>query len=156
MSGIGMLSVEDQMSIETHLKDFLEKSEAQWAALVDRGGNLFAEFGENGSLDMTILCALAAGSFAATAELAKRLGEKEFSALYQEGKAISILMTSLTHESLLVIVFNDKTNIGLVRFYAQQAATTLNSCLQNASDAAANADPLQVEGELPDGTKSIF
>lgn len=148
MPGIGMLSVEDQMAIEGHLKDFLGKAEAQWAALVDRGGNLFAENGVIGSLDVTILSALAAGSFAATRELAKRLGEQEFTALYHEGANISILMTSLHFECLLLTVFGEKTNIGLVRFYAQQAATTLNEALQTASDTAAQAEPLQVESEF--------
>ncbi|MEO0454806.1 MAG: roadblock/LC7 domain-containing protein, partial [Verrucomicrobiota bacterium] len=75
MSSIGMLSVEDQSVIETHLQEFLSKGESQWAALVDRGGNLFAEYGDIGGLDISILCALAAGSFSATKELAKRVGE---------------------------------------------------------------------------------
>ncbi|MDQ3313973.1 MAG: hypothetical protein M3505_04985 [Verrucomicrobiota bacterium] len=37
-------------------------------------------------IDVTIIAALAAGSFAATKELARRIGEVEFNALYQQGK----------------------------------------------------------------------
>jgi len=155
MPGIGMLSVDDQMAIEGLLKDFLGKSEAQWAALVDRGGNLFAEYGQLGGPDVTILSALAAGSFAATRELAKRLGEQEFTALYHEGGRICILMTSLHFDCLLLTVFGEKTNIGLVRFYAQQSAATLNACLQNASEAASTVAPLQVESELSSGQSII-
>ncbi len=155
MPGIGMLSVEDQMAIEGHLKDFLNKAEAQWAALVDRGGNLFAEYGKIGVLDVSILSALAAGSFAATRELAKRLGEDEFTALYHEGASISILMTSLHFDCLLLTVFGEKTNIGLVRFYTQQAAATLNVALKTASDAAAHIEPLQVDSEFS-GEQSII
>jgi predicted regulator of Ras-like GTPase activity (Roadblock/LC7/MglB family) len=151
MTGIGMLSVEDQMAIEGHLKDFLVKSESQWGALVDRGGNLFAENGDIGQVDLMIMCALAAGSFAATKELAKRLGESEFTALYHEGSRMSILMTSLHFDCLLLTVFTDKTNIGLVRFYAQQAAGTLNTSLREASESAANSEPLQLDTELPGG-----
>jgi len=148
MASIGMLSVEDQSVIEKHLKDFLGKAECQWAALVDRGGNLFAENGETGSLDMSILCALAAGSFSATKELAKRLGEGEFTALYHEGKGVSILMTALDHECLLVTVFSDQTNIGLVRFYSQQTSPHLNEVLQKASESSAK--PLQLDAEISD------
>ncbi|NJK91754.1 MAG: hypothetical protein HC904_07980 [Blastochloris sp.] len=155
MTGIGMLSVEDQMAIESHLKDFLVKSESQWAALVDRGGNLFAENGDIGQVDLMIMCALAAGSFAATKELAKRLGESEFTALYHEGAHMSILMTSLHFDCLLITVFTDKTNIGLVRFYAQQTAATLNESLKSASESAANAEPLQVDSELSGETNII-
>lgn len=155
MTGIGMLSVEDQMAIESHIKDFLTKSESQWGALVDRGGNLFAENGDIGAVDLMIMCALAAGSFAATKELAKRLGEGEFTALYHEGAGMSILMTSLHFDCLLITVFTGKTNIGLVRFYAQQAATTLNGCLLSASESAANAEPLQLDTEYNGQTNII-
>ena len=72
-----MLTAEDQTAIEQRLTDFLSKCEAQWSALVDKGGNLFAQAGDTGNLDLSILSALAAGSFAATHELAKRLGESE-------------------------------------------------------------------------------
>jgi predicted regulator of Ras-like GTPase activity (Roadblock/LC7/MglB family) len=133
-----MLSVNDQLVIEKHLRNFLGKSEAQWTALVDRGGNL----------DVTVLSALAAGSFSVTKELAKRLGEKEFMALYHEGLHISILMMSLYYDCLLLTVFSERTNIGLVRFYARQTFISLNACLETASQSAALAEPLTIDFEL--------
>ena len=151
MTGIGMITAEDQTAIETQLADFLEKSEAQWSALVDKGGNLFAQQGDTGTLDLSILSALAAGSFAATHELAKRLGESEFSALYHEGHGQHILMSALHHECLLVTIFGEKTNIGLVRFYAHQVTSLLNGILQHASDKEAQAEPLVLEGDFLSG-----
>ena len=143
-----MLTAEDQMAIEQRLADFLAKSEAQWSALVDKGGNLFAQSGNTGTLDLSILSALAAGSFAATHELAKRLGESEFSALYHEGHGQHILMSALTHECLLVTIFGDRTNIGLVRFYAQQATGSLNDLLMQAQAHEATAAPLLLDGDF--------
>lgn len=151
MTSIGMLSVEDQIKIEDLLQEFLGKSESQWAALVDKGGNLFAENGLTGPLDMSILSALAAGSFAATRELARRLGENEFTALYHEGGNISILMTSLEFDCLLLTVFNEKTNIGLVRFYAQQAAVGLNGALRTASESSSDEVNLDADYQPADG-----
>jgi predicted regulator of Ras-like GTPase activity (Roadblock/LC7/MglB family) len=148
MHGIGMLTAEDQIAIEQVLADFLRKSEAQWSALVDKGGNLFAQSGDTGGLDLSILSALAAGSFAATHELAKRLGESEFSALYHEGMGLKILMSALRHECLLITIFGDQTNIGLVRFYAQQTTMTLGSLLQSAQEKEASSAPLLVEGDF--------
>ncbi|MDX6765786.1 MAG: roadblock/LC7 domain-containing protein [Candidatus Methylacidiphilales bacterium] len=145
---IGMLSVEDQVAIECTLKEFLAKSESQWTAVVDKGGNLFAEMGDIGTLDISILSALAAGSFAATRELARRLGEQEFTALYHEGSHISILMTALQFDCLLITVFGDKTNIGLVRFYAQQTTPALDAALSNASENEAQAGPLELDTDL--------
>ena len=155
MTAIGMLTAEDQMAIENQLADFLKKSEAQWSALVDKGGNLFAQSGDTGTLDLSILSALAAGSFAATHELAKRLGESEFSALYHEGHGQHILMSALHHECLLVTIFGEKTNIGLVRFYAHQVTSTLNTALKDASDKEATATPLQLEGDFINNTATI-
>jgi predicted regulator of Ras-like GTPase activity (Roadblock/LC7/MglB family) len=143
-----MLTIEDQAAIEHRLVDFLAKSEAQWSALVDKGGNLFAQSGDTGNLDLSILSALAAGSFAATHELAKRLGESEFTALYHEGHGQHILMSALLHECLLVTIFGERTNIGLVRFYAQQATVSLNDLLEKARDKEATAAPLQFEGDF--------
>lgn len=150
-----MLTAEDQMAIESQLVDFLKKSEAQWSALVDKGGNLFAQSGNTGSLDLSILSALAAGSFAATHELARRLGESEFSALYHEGHGHHILMSALQFECLLVTVFGEKTNIGLVRFYAQQATSALNSHLRHARDKEVQMDPLALEGDFLSGAAAI-
>ena len=143
-----MLTVEDQLAIESRLADFLSKSEAQWSALVDKGGNLFAQSGNTGSLDLSILSALAAGSFAATHELAKRLGESEFSALYHEGHGQHILMSALAHECLLVTIFGERTNIGLVRFYAQQATGALNDLLKQAQAKEASVGPLVLDGDF--------
>jgi len=150
-----MLTAEDQMAIEQQLIEFLAKSEAQWSALVDKGGNLFAQHGNTGMLDLSILSALAAGSFAATHELAKRLGESEFSALYHEGQGQHILMSALQHECLLVTIFGEKTNIGLVRFYAQQVTGTLNGLLQQARDKEAVAEPLILDGDFLSGSGAI-
>src|ERR1700744_5864062 len=155
MTGIGMLTAEDQMAIEEQLSDFLVKSEAQWSALVDKGGNLFAQHGDTGTLDLSILSALAAGSFAATHELARRLGESEFSALYHEGHGQHILMSALHHECLLVTIFGEKTNIGLVRFYAQQVTGTLNASLKSASEKEATATPLQLDGDFLNNSAAI-
>ena len=152
MTGIGMLTAEDLGAIERQLLDFLEKSEAQWSALVDKGGNLFAQCGDTGTLDLSILSALAAGSFAATHELAKRLGESEFSALYHEGQGQHILMSALHHECLLVTIFGERTNIGLVRFYAHQFTGMLNAILKRASENESQSEPLLLDGDFGSST----
>lgn len=149
-----MLSVEDQTAIEAKMREFLARSESDWSAVVDKGGNLYVQSGDTGPIDLTTLSALAAGSFAATREIARRLGEGEFTALYHEGKDARILMTSLQYDCLLITVFGQRTNIGLVRFYAQQLTLALNADLDVASQRNASADPLQVDVDL--ANKSFF
>lgn len=147
---ITALSEEDQIAIQKELQDFIKKAESQWAAVVDKGGNLFAQFGDAKNLDLGILSALGAGSFAATHELAKRLGEKEFASLYHEGKETGILMTALIFDCLLLTFFSKETNEGLVRHYVDQTAPTLNALLTRANN---NATP---PPELDQPTAPLF
>ena len=74
---------------------------------------------------------LAAGSFAATRELARRIGEIEFNALYHQGNGSHIFMNSVDEETIMITVFGPRTTVGLVRFYstgtAQQVALLLKS-----------------------------
>ena len=128
------LTAEEVQDFEKIMGEFLVKSEARWAALADKGGNLFAQMGDTAGLNLGVLSALGAGSFAATHEMAKRLGEKDFSTLYHEGQELSVLMSSLEYECLLITVFDKNTNVGLVRLCAQEATEPLNVGLRQASE----------------------
>lgn len=131
---ITSISEQDQNSLQEKMGEFLKNSESQWTALIDKGGNLLAQCGDTTNLNLPTLSALGAGSFAATQELAKRLGEKEFASLYHEGRDIGILMTALQFDCLLLAVFGKQTNEGLVRHYVQQTAQDLNTLLTSISE----------------------
>jgi hypothetical protein len=64
-------------------------------------------------------------------------------------------MSALHHECLLVTIFGEKTNIGLVRFYAQQITTVLNVLLQGAREKEAKASPLLLDGDFLGGPAAI-
>jgi hypothetical protein len=57
-------------------------------------------------------------------------------------------MSALHYECLLVTIFDEKTNIGLVRFYAQQVTGNLNQLLKQAQEKEAIADPLLIESDF--------
>src|SRR5262249_15127592 len=98
-----------------------------------RGGSILTQEGEiPPSIDATILSALAAGSFAATRELALRVGETEFSALHQQGRQQHILMSAVNSDAMLMSVFGPKTTLGLVRFYGAGAVKKINAVLEQA------------------------
>ena len=86
-------------------------------------------------MDVTIIAALAAGSFAATRELARRIGEIEFNALYHQGNGSHMFMNSIDDNTIMITVFNSQTTVGLVRFYsaatAQNVAQILKSLQRN-------------------------
>jgi predicted regulator of Ras-like GTPase activity (Roadblock/LC7/MglB family) len=130
METIPFLTTEDVAALDGLLSDFIQKSEAEMTVVVDKGGIIIAENGKTGTIDMTIVAALAAGSFAATKELASRIGELEFSALYHQGKKQHIFMSSVDEYTIIITVFGERTTVGLVRFYITNVTAQLASLLK--------------------------
>lgn len=129
METIPFLTKEDVANLDSLLLDYLQKSEASVTMVIDKGGTIIAQQGEMGSIDVMIVAALAAGSFAATKELARRIGEMEFSALYHQGKGQHIFMSSLDEHTIIITVFGEKTTVGLVRFYTVNVTSALATLL---------------------------
>ena len=103
----------------------MQKSESELTVVIDRGGNVISQYGDITVMDVTIIAALAAGSFAATAELARRIGEVEFNALYHQGNGNHIFMNSVDDETIMITVFGHRTTVGLVRFYSTSTAQSV-------------------------------
>ncbi len=117
-----ILTIETAEQLIQALEDYLDKSEAQLALVVDRGGIVLSQAGTLDTVDdVSIVAALAAGSFAATRELAVRIGESDCTALFQQGTKSHVLVSSIDDDALLVTVFDSKTTVGLVKFYSGQA-----------------------------------
>ena len=133
MQSIPILDLENTTQLLNALQDFLDKSEATFAMVIDRGGSVLVQDGAvpDGN-DATIIAALAAGSFAATKELALRIGEAEFSALHQQGNRAQILMSAVDEDTVLVTVFGPQTTQGLVRFYSTTAIKRIAGILDAA------------------------
>lgn len=130
MSSIPSLTIEDVAHIDSVLQDYLDKSESDLVVVVDKGGNVISQCGDLEVMDVTVIAALAAGSFAATKELARRIGEVEFNALYHQGNGSHIFMSSIDDDTIMITVFGSQTTVGLVRFYSAGAATGLANVLK--------------------------
>jgi predicted regulator of Ras-like GTPase activity (Roadblock/LC7/MglB family) len=112
------------------LEKFLEASQARCALLIDLEGHLVSAKGFVGDLDTTSIAALVAGSFASTREVARKLGETEFSVLFHQGSNENIHISLIAERALAVMLFDDRTTIGMVRLYAQQVADDLGTILE--------------------------
>jgi predicted regulator of Ras-like GTPase activity (Roadblock/LC7/MglB family) len=131
VNGIPVLTIEDVATLDGVLGDFLKKSEAELTVVIDRGGNVISQFGDHNVMDVTIIAALAAGSFAATRELARRIGEVEFNALYHQGNGNHMFMNSVDDDTIMITVFGTRTTVGLVRFYSTAAAQNVANILKS-------------------------
>lgn len=112
---------------------FLELSKARCVLLVDREGHLVTRRGEPVSTSLESISALIAGSFAATQEMARLLGESEFSILFHQGQRDSIQLQLVGERTLMAVLFDGRTNLGLVRFYAQETAERIQTIFEEIS-----------------------
>ena len=131
MNAIPVFTIEDVATLDGILAEFLQKAEAELTVIIDRGGNVISQYGDMAVLDVTIIAALAAGSFAATKELARRIGELEFNALYHQGNGSHIFMNSVDDDTIMITVFGPRTTVGLVRFYSSSAAQKVGELLKS-------------------------
>jgi predicted regulator of Ras-like GTPase activity (Roadblock/LC7/MglB family) len=140
----------DVTKLEGELDGFLELSGARSALLIDREGHLVTKRGEvqQGSLDS--ISALVAGSFAATREMARLLGEEQFSTLYHQGQRDSIQVSLVGDRALFAVVFDERTNLGMVRYYATETTRRLDVVLGEV------ANRTEAEGDAEETLASDF
>jgi len=131
MNAIPVLTIQDVATLDGVLSDFLKKTEAELTVVIDRGGNVISQFGDMSLMEVTIIAALAAGSFAATRELARRIGEVEFNALYHQGNGNHMFMNSVDDDTIMITVFGSHTTVGLVRFYSGATAQNVAQILKS-------------------------
>lgn len=127
MSDDTLIIYEEEITqVDALISRLLKGCDAKCALLVDKDGHLITRKGFTHSLDTTALAALLAGSFASTKEIARLVGEPEFSVLFHQGKNDHIHMSLVGERAILVVVFDDRTTIGMVRLYAKETAQELS------------------------------
>jgi len=120
-----VLSSEVSAKIKKSLNKMLVTSGAHSVLLIDKSGQLIASAGDPSTLDIMALSALTAANFGATSEIAKLLGEEEFSVLYHKGKNESINFSTVGDELIMVTLFDNRTSLGLVRLRINSATQEL-------------------------------
>lgn len=89
--------------------------------LIDKNGLLIAASGEVQQIDTTSLSSLVAGNIATTSGLAEIIGEREFTNLFHEGERDNIHITLIDSRVILVIIFDKRSSLGLVRLRVKRA-----------------------------------
>src|SRR5881394_2573986 len=106
---------EDFAAITASLQAFLKESNARCALLVDRTGQLVATVGEQPKFDPTTFATLTAADFSANDQLAKLIGENDFNSLFHQGEKESMYLADIARRVILVVLFDNRTTLGLVR-----------------------------------------
>lgn len=131
---------QDVGRFDGELDGFLEFAGARCAILIDREGHLVTRRGDAAGSNMEALSALVAGTFAATREVAAILGEDAFNTLSHQGGHQSIQVSIVGERTLLAVVWDERSNLGLVRFYAQETTKRLESIFDEIAQRPADHD----------------
>jgi predicted regulator of Ras-like GTPase activity (Roadblock/LC7/MglB family) len=110
-----VLSKEAINSIIAIIDEDLLRAGADCVLLVDRSGNLIVNRGDPANLDVVALAALSAANFGATAEIAKLIGEDDFTLLFHKGKNENIHFTKVGKGFILITLFGKDVSLGVIR-----------------------------------------
>lgn len=103
---------------------------AKFVFLVDKNGQQIAAHGEMLNLDTTSLASLTAGNVAATDGLAHLIGERGFPVLSHEGERDNIHISIVASRVILVVIFDERSSLGLVRLRVKRATAEMNSVFE--------------------------
>ncbi|MEM1250004.1 MAG: roadblock/LC7 domain-containing protein [Acidobacteriota bacterium] len=124
---------EEYQKLEEVLRRLRSDSNARAIFLIDKTGQQIAAAGEVEQFDTTSLASLTAGNVAATDGLAKLIGEREFSVLFHEGKQDHIHISIVAKRAILLVIFDDRSSLGLVRLRVKRASNEMEAIFDNMS-----------------------
>ena len=116
---------EDFRKILAVTQRLVKDANAKGVFVVDRNGQLISEAGEMRGIDTTSLASLTAGCIAATGGLAKIVGEEEFPVHFHQGQRDNLHITLIAGRIILVVVFDERSSLGLVRLRVKKAGAQL-------------------------------
>ena len=151
MTGSDLVMYEEEFQrIDTELQKLHQQSNAKVVFLVDKNGQLIASAGETHGIDTTSLASLTAGNIAATGGIARLLGEREFTILFHEGEKDNIHISLIGQRVILVVIFDSRSSLGLVRLRVKKASEILTKIFDEITE---KVDKEKGEGKL---AESIF
>ena len=131
MQGTDLILREEEHRKISRLADrLLREANAEFVALIDRNGQPISWSGGLEGLDKTALASLAAGNVAATEGLARMIGEQRFLSMYHEGDRDHLYMSAVGEIGILVVAFNERSSLGLVRLRVRQVTPDMEDVIQ--------------------------
>ncbi len=141
---------EDYRLIQATVEKLHRDSNAKAVLLIDKNGQEIAAAGEIENLDTTSLSSLMAGNVAATGGIAKLLQEKEFSGQFHEGERTNVHISIVAQRLILVVLFDERSSLGLVRLRVKKAANELAQILDNMMEKPVQPQQPSIFAEITD------
>lgn len=128
------LTEEHNAKLEGILAQFCKECSLDAAALCDTGGNILASHGTAVAGKFDNAAALAAGSFAATRELASIIGEKGFESIMHRGTSKGLLIKAVGSGYIIVIFMGTDSVEGMVRLLLKKISSQILSILDGTGE----------------------
>jgi predicted regulator of Ras-like GTPase activity (Roadblock/LC7/MglB family) len=123
---------EDLAALTRTVERFLAETGAHSALIADRSGQLVATMGLRPSFDPVVFATLTAADFSANDQLARLIGETDFTTLFHQGEKESMYVADVARRLILVTLFDNRTPIGLVRLKMKPVVEELTAHLDRA------------------------
>jgi predicted regulator of Ras-like GTPase activity (Roadblock/LC7/MglB family) len=125
-----LVMYEEELTQLQSICDILQRdSNAKAVLLIDKNGQAISQSGDTNELDVTSLSSLTAGNVAATGGIAQLLAEKEFAGQFHEGEKTNVHISIVGQRVILVVLFDERSSLGLVRLRVRKATTELTAVL---------------------------
>lgn len=120
-----VVSVDILNDVRTYLSTEVMTEGISSILVIDNAGSLIVNMGNKIELDAISLAAVAAANFAATEQIARLIGERDFVLLFYKGHSESFHFSRVGEEYIIVTIFNNSLSLGLVRLKIAEVATVL-------------------------------
>jgi len=147
---------DDFGAIKQALERFLTDCNARCALLVDRTGQLVATVGDRPDFDPTAFATLTAADFSANDQLAKLIGENEFNSLFHQGEKESMYLADIARRVILVVLFDNRTTLGLVRLKMKAAVQELTQLFHDVFSRGSSASMPNILAGAEDEIDKLF
>jgi len=151
--GLGRLSLSKTQfeRINGILAGLVVKMKCPAVILTDHSGLVIASDGGMGDENFPTLAALSAADYAATSEMSRLIGETEgFKMHYHEGPTLSVYVTGVIAQFIIVLVFNKDTTFGMVKVLSTKAVKELVEVFSEIDQTVAKKDAASMKGQLND------
>lgn len=109
------LTKTDETKIEAIVQSELLDSGAEHVMIIDLAGKLILDRGSLDMDDIVALAVLSAANFATTVQIARLLGEEDFTLLFHKGDKRNIHFNRLGTDHIIITLFDDSVPLGLIR-----------------------------------------
>ena len=150
MSRPDVMFPEEQEQIANVCQRLHRDANAKAVLLIGRDGQPIADAGDVAELDVTSLSSLTAGNVAATGGISKILREKDFTSQFHEGEKTHVHITLVGGRAILVVLFDERSSLGLVRLRVKKAAEEMVRLFDLVTKKAASRQGTSVLSEITD------